>query len=370
MPQFTVYNSFPGEFTFVSNRFLDVYMPSANGEFVKIYLYLLRNCSREQTRLELSCIADAFNCTEADIVRALKYWKKAGILDVSFNSRGTLTDVVFYPLPAKGGDLPLQPDRHRTSEAAAAKETAASSPVRTALSPDKLKQLKGNEEVRQLLFIAEQYLGKTLTSTDMETLLYLYDEVHMSADLLEYLIEYCVSKGCTGPRYMEKVAQEWYKSGITTVAQAKADSSLFNKNYFTIFHALGIKGRNPAPVEMEYMDRWLDEYGFTIEIILEACCRTIRQTHQPNFQYADKILEQWHRQGVRQLSDIDRLDAAHSAKAARMKEAGARPAPKAASNRFNNFPQREYDWKALEQQLLNARGGTTHRKEVQNLGTE
>ena len=169
---------------------------------------------------------------------------------------------------------------------------------------------------------------------------------------------------------MEKVAQEWYKSGITTVAQAKADSSLFNKNYFTIFHALGIKGRNPAPVEMEYMDRWLDEYGFTIEIILEACCRTIRQTHQPNFQYADKILEQWHRQGVRQLSDIDRLDAAHSAKAARMKEAGARPAPKAASNRFNNFPQREYDWKALEQKLLNARGGTTHRKEVQNLGTE
>lgn len=39
-------------------------------------------------------------------------------------------------------------------------------------------------------------------------------------------------------------------------------------------------------------------------------------------------------------------------------------------NRFNNFPQREYDWNTLEQQLLNARGGTTSRKEVQNLGTE
>ena len=121
MPQFTVYNSFPGEFTFVSNRFLDIYMPSANGEFVKIYLYLLRNCSREQTRLELSCIADAFNCTEADIVRALKYWKKTGILDVSFNSRGTLTDVVFYPLPAKGGDLPVSSDIPASKEAAAVK---------------------------------------------------------------------------------------------------------------------------------------------------------------------------------------------------------------------------------------------------------
>ena len=225
-------------------------------------------------------------------------------------------------------------------------------------------------EIRQLIFIAEQYFSRPLTSTEQSNLLYFYDVLHFSADLIEYLIEYCVSKGCTGPRYMEKVAQEWYKSGITTVAQAKADSSLFNKNYFNYFSRAGNQGAHPAPVEMEYMDRWLDEYGFTIEIILEACCRTIRQTHQPNFQYADKILNSGTGRASVSCRTLAVWMRAHSAKAARMKEAGTRPAPKAASNRFNNFPQREYDWKALEQQLLNARGGTTHRKEVQNLGTE
>ena len=51
MGQFEVYNSFPGEFTFISNRFLDGYMPSANGEFVKIYLYLLRHACQEKTLL-------------------------------------------------------------------------------------------------------------------------------------------------------------------------------------------------------------------------------------------------------------------------------------------------------------------------------
>ena len=66
---------------------------------------------------------------------------------------------------------------------------------------------------------------------------------------------------------------------------------------------MGIKGRNPAPAETEIMDRWLNEFDFSIEIILEACCRTIRQTHQPNFQYANKILEQWHKAGVHHLSD-------------------------------------------------------------------
>ena len=75
MGQFKVFNSFPEEFTFISNSFLDFYMPSANGEFVKIYLYLLRHASGKGTTLDLSSIADAFNCTEADIQRALRYWK-------------------------------------------------------------------------------------------------------------------------------------------------------------------------------------------------------------------------------------------------------------------------------------------------------
>ena len=352
MPQFTVYNSFPGEFTFVSNRFLDVYMPSANGEFVKIYIYLLRNCSREQTRLELSCIADAFNCTEADIVRALKYWKKAGILDVSFNSRGTLTDVVFYPLPAKGGDLPLQPDRHRTSEAAAAKETAASSPVRTALSPDKLKQLKGNEEVRQLLFIAEQYLGKTLTSTDMETLLYLYDEVHMSADLLEYLIEYCVSKGSCSMAYIRTVGLAWADQKITTVAQAKEETNLYNKNYFTILKAFGIKNRNPLDKEIQYMNLWLNQYGFTLDIISEACSRTVLATGKASFSYADSILENWFKNGVHHLSDIESLDQNFQQKKSARTAAQGKPQAQPAKNRFNNFHQRNYNMAELEKQLL------------------
>lgn len=350
--------------TVVENIFIDQYMPKANGEFVKLYLYLLR-CAAAGKELSLSSIADVFDHTEGDVKRALAYWEKLHLLKLQYDGGGKLCDILFLD-----GDPNRETAASSETGSAPRTEVSVSVPEKSSLSRERKKALAGQEEIRQLIFIAEQYFSRPLTSTEQSNLLYFYDVLHFSADLIEYLIEYCVSKGCTGPRYMEKVAQEWYKSGITTVAQAKADSSLFNKNYFTIFHALGIKGRNPAPVEMEYMDRWLDEYGFTIEIILEACCRTIRQTHQPNFQYADKILEQWHRQGVRQLSDIGRLDAAHSAKAARMKEAGTRPAPKAASNRFNNFPQREYDWKALEQQLLNARGGTTHRKEVQNLGTE
>ena len=79
MGQFEVYTPFPGDYTFISNVFLDFYMPSANGEFVKIYLYLLRHASQTKTLLDFTSVADALNCTEADIQRALRYWEKAGV---------------------------------------------------------------------------------------------------------------------------------------------------------------------------------------------------------------------------------------------------------------------------------------------------
>ena len=249
MGQFKVYNSFPEEFTFISNSFLDFYMPSANGEFVKIYLYLLRHASGKGTALNLSSIADAFNCTEADIQRALRYWKNCGVLDIVFDGNGNLGEIVFHSPKEKQDSL---------NETAVTAEKTVSADF--SLTPDKVKELKNNSEVRQLLFIAEQYLGKNLSPTDMQTLLYLYDEVKLSSDLLEYLIEYCVSKGSTSMAYIKKVGLAWAEQNITTVTEAKEETNLYNKNYFTILRAFCIKNRNPLDMEIQYMNLWLNQY--------------------------------------------------------------------------------------------------------------
>lgn len=340
--------------TIVENIFIDQYMPKANGEYVKLYLYLLR-CAESGRELSLASIADVLEHTEGDVKRALAYWEKLRLLELKYDSKGGLCDILFLKDSGQAETAAsLSPSR--VSEKALEGESFGREqrdkdiPAKTALSRDRKRELKEQEQIRQLIFVAEQYYSRPLTSTEQSNLLYFYDTLHFSADLIEYLIEYCASKGTNGSHYMEKVAQEWYRTGITTVAQAKETANLYNKNYFTIFNALGIKGRNPAPPEIEYMNRWLNEFCFSIEIILEACCRTIRQTHQPNFQYANKILEQWHKNGVRQLADIRKLDADHSEK----KKRDAKPAPRPSSNRFNNFPQRQYDWTQLEQQLLNA----------------
>lgn len=359
MGNFTVHSPLPDTYTLISNRFIDNYLPDANGEFVKIYLYLLRHAGNADAQLALSTIADTFDCTEKDILRGLKYWKKVDVLDIAFNSLGELTDLSFLPLTKSAKKEPEKAASAFSSASVGSLESAAAknpslrnASERKNLSPAKIKKLKENDEIVQLLFIAEQYLGKTLTLTETESLLYFYEELHFSADLLEYLIEYCVSRGKRSMHYIESVAFAWAEQNVTTVAQAKEHSSAYQKDYFTILHAYGIHNRAPIDAEIKYMDLWMNQYGFTLDIVCEACSRTILATNQPNFAYTDSILKSWMKKNVHHLSDVHLLDDAR--RQAKQKPASSPKQPaSSSSNKFNNFHQRAYNVDELERQLLN-----------------
>lgn len=152
-------------------------------------------------------------------------------------------------------------------------------------------------------------------------------------------------------RYIETVAIAWYQEGIQTVEQAKDAARLHSQTYFSIMKALGIKSLGKS--EEDYISKWTTDYKLSLELILEACNRTILTIHEPSFKYVDSILTHWHKNQVTSLKDIKALDSAHHAKSA-LKE--NKPAPKVSTttnNKFHNFPQRQYDYDSLQQQLLN-----------------
>lgn len=370
MAMITLQNSSMTEVTILSNTFIDNYMPEANGEFVKVYIYLLRSLSNAPVSFSLEQMADRLLCTERDILRALKYWAKQELLVLDFTDSDKLCGIAL-----------LSPDKHteNASSVSASVETVstveqpaiqaasapsaavepsvptgkASSDKKQELTPERIRELKQNEEIIQILYIAEQYLGKTLSPTESQKLLFFYDGLGLSADLIEYLLEYCVSHNHKSIRYIEKVAIAWAEEGITTVEQAKRSNSRYNKEYFTILKALGITNRNPVETEITLMDTWLKTYCFSMEIIQEACNRTVLQTGQASFQYTDKILEGWKKKEVKTLDDIRSLDDAHQKRRQSKKAASRKPAAPASNNRFNNFEQREYDFSEYEKHLLN-----------------
>lgn len=359
MGQFTIYRDDYADTTVIPNSFIDEYMKDANDAQIKVYLYLIRVMSAGLST-GVSEIADKFNHTEKDVIRALKYWEKAGLLSLDESGKNNITGIHFMNPQCKNTsgstDAACSAEDSQSAQPALVKAEAAVPVIsittrqtempfaKPIYSADKLRAFKEREETAQLLFVAESYIGRPLSAGDMKSILYFSDCLHFSDDLIDYLIQYCVDRGKKDFKYIEAVALNWAQSGITTPKQAEKFASKYDKSVYTIMKELG-KSSAPTAKELEYINRWVKEYGFSSDIISEACERTVMATDSHRFEYAEGILSSWKKEDVRRKSDIQRIDELYQ-KRRQQKSAST------TGNRFNQFSQRDYDFEELEAKLL------------------
>ncbi|RGW86048.1 DnaD domain protein [Agathobacter rectalis] len=398
-------------FTTVSDIFIDQYMPKANGEFVKVYLYLLRATGSGAGIATISEIADHFSNTEADIIRALNYWASEGILQLQSGADGQIMGINLCSLSVSGMQATQSNIQSAVADNAALNSlqnsvvnnaaqnnlqngvvnnaaqnistadirmqdsvveklknqaTDKPAPSQKEYTLDEIKEFRKNPDISELFFIIETYLKHTLSSTDTNMVLYWLDELHFSTDLVEYLVEYCITKGHSSLRYMNKVALGWADAGIKTVDQAKDDAAAHSQIYYSVMKALGITGRNLVDSEVSLINKWVGEYGFDIELVKAACSKTISAIQKPSFEYTDSILANWRKKDVHTLKDVEVLDA-NFAKANKASATGSSQGTNAANgsskpksnnssskNKFNNFNQRNNDYDKLEKLFLNS----------------
>ena len=142
---------------------------------------------------------------------------------------------------------------------------------------------------------------------------------------------------------------------IHTVDEARTQSEAHQRSCFAVLKAFGLGNRIPTPGEVDYVRKWTRTYGFSLELVLEACRRTMMAVHTPSFEYTDKILSNWKEQNIYTMTEVLAADKARSqSKAA----AAAKPsvkAPRPSTNKFHNFKQRTYDYDALEKTLMQKR---------------
>ena len=360
-------------FTCVSNIFIDDFMKEANGEYVKVYLYLLRCLNREGFDFSISQLADCLDHTEKDVMRAITYWEKVGLLHLEYSPDNELSGICLVDV--NGTDKASGPViSNITSMTASSRYTAASNVASTAgapvvsnntikakpsYSPDELKAFSEDTEVSDLIFATQTYLGKLLSVQETETLLFWYDGLHMSVDLIQYLVETCIGSGHASFHYMDTVARNWAEDGISTVDAAIKASSARNNTVYSIMKALGINGRALVETELNYIDKWTNTFSMDLDIICEACKRTVIQTNKSSFPYADSIITSWQKSGVKKLSDIAKLDADFTAasvakisSASRQRTTQTTATKAKSTSKFHNFSQRDYNFDELEKKIL------------------
>lgn len=368
--------------------FIDQYMPNATGDQVKVYLYLLRQISSPTPGFSLKSVATALNMEENDVRRALSYWEKQGLLKVEVSdyivtgihflpfqeiasniiaiSKQTIPQVTSLPDAAvsqthtqeMSSDTLHSEDNNSSSVNTdiAADTVAPTSPKAQPSAPAKTQEisydtipwdeLNKDADFQMLLRAAQSYLKNTLRPSDCERIAYWYILFESSADIIEYLIEYCVDLGKDNFRYMEKVALNWHEQGLKTLAEVKQYSKGYLPAYRAVAKGMGLKDRNLNSSDSELLKKWVGTYHFSADIIQYACEQTIQAIHSPSLEYADKKLEDWYQKGFTTLEQAKQAEQSFRANQAKTKKnttakTAAQPRSK---NRFINFEQRDTDY--------------------------
>ena len=264
--------------TLVANEFLDRYMPSANGDYVKVYLYLLRNRAEA---VDLESIAEALELTEGDVRRAVRYWEKCGIVsldagkkhadkqtpaDAACGRGSTLVKDAADKAASDNATLSAQTSRPAGVEPRSAASAGADpdgeirSKYKRAEGKSTLNRLSEDAEFKQLLFMVQKYRSKILTESEEQVLAYLYDGLHLPFDVIDYLVQYCVEADHNNMRYIEKTGLDWANIGIRTVKEAKRRTKEFDRVKTESSQRSTLKSvKNGMQGETKDLDSWLNE---------------------------------------------------------------------------------------------------------------
>ncbi len=357
-----VYKDCNMDTTLVSNIFIDEFMKDANDAQLKVYFYLLRMVNANLPT-SVAAIAEKLNHTEREVVRSLKYWEKKDLLALDFNDAKELTGIHFRNLSSSLQDkkttatpvsviAPIVPIT-RATQVQVAQESIVSEEqkyIRPHYNKEDMKNFHEMKDSAELMFLAETYLSRTLSPDDLHSLYFFIDVLNFTPDLIDYLLQYCAGIGKTRFPYIEKVAISWANNRISTVSEAQLYLKKQSPDMSIIMKALGRNTSSPTSVEFDMISTWKDQFHFSMDIILEACSRTVLAVDTNRFVYANTVLKNWFDAGVKSLSDISAYESAFRNKT-KQRATVANTTKK--SNTFNQFSQRSYDFEALEKELLN-----------------
>lgn len=357
-------------------------MLDANGSYVKVYLYLSMCIQSGAKNLSISSLADRMENTEKDIIRALSYWEKKGLMILQRDAAGeNITGIEITnpdnleeePLQEtsqlqSSSDIPVNPAPvtdnasefttiNTSDEQIVSATEIGESAVKTdipefTVTEEQTLRLAKDDNFSWICLIVESYLERPLKTAEVQLLTYLFDNLKFSKELILYLYEYCCSLKKTNVKYVQAVAISWAENHITTPEQAQEHSVNYNATHTAIAKSLAL-GRPLAKIECEYVERWHNQWKMDLSVILEACNRTMLSIQKADFKYIDGILSKWREKNVHTLQDIKACDEAHNRqKAKKTIENTTTPTNKtsqAKHTQFQAFQQRNTSKEEIDQ---------------------
>ncbi|MBR4765754.1 MAG: DnaD domain protein [Clostridia bacterium] len=328
----------------VPSSIVDRHIRLANEHQLKVLLWIMRN-SPDNPDIDEMC--KALKMKADDAYDYLQYWVLTGVLLCDDSpapaKKEPAAKAVSKPLAAAVKDAPVV-------SAASASSVPGATPAREYSKPsinEIAQRADESPEISHLFREAQIKLGKTIGYDMQCVLLMMHDYDGLPVEVIFMLLDYCVSVGKTNNSYLSSVGRNWGENEIDTIEKADekiAKLRTADRVWKEFAEMANITNPRPTKTQTELLARWNGEFGFSPDMIFLAYEEMADHTTKMSFPYMDKVLTNWHDQGITSPSQLE----AYKKAAADSKKETAKPAKEKASKNAAS-----YDIEAFKKAALN-----------------
>lgn len=234
---------------------------------------------------ELSALAEALNCKQAEIKEVLAFWQEKGVLQTDLS------------LPAaKPAPAPTQP-----------KKLLRADEIPTYSLSELNAMLERRASLRAMIEEAQRIMGKLFNTYEINILLGMVDYLELDEDYILLLLAHCMRIDKKGLRTIERYAISLVDRGITTADALEEELQAMEARHTLegkVRSVFGLKSRSLTTKEQKLIAAWAS-FGYGEEIIRRAYEITVDSIHEPSMSYTNAILERWHANGLKTLEKIE-----------------------------------------------------------------
>ena len=297
--------------TLIPDIFFSEYLSEASGDFIKVYLYMLF-LSKYDKDIKINDLSKKLVLPVKTIQDAVKYWEDKCL--ITKKNTGYIVNSI------------QEIELHKLYK------------PKTALSAEQLQKSAENQKrAKAIDFINNKYFSGLMPTTWYPEIELWFKKYGFDEEVMIALFGYCFDRSALHKNYVQAVAEAWSKNNIKNFN----DLDLYYEKQEklkviakTISKKLGLS-RSLTQYEYAYIEKWVMDYGYSLDIIEIALKKTTSKAN-PNFDYLDKLLSDWHDRGFKTTNDIQAF-------LSEMKEKNKNVKQLEKTTGYNKYEQRTYD---------------------------
>ena len=338
----------------IENIFINDYMPMANGTYVKVYLLGFKYAHDRDEKIDVTnkTISKHLDIPLEDVLRAWDFWEEKGII-IKENSDKVNYKVKFLNLK----QLYIKNNFNMFNQKEEPKKELK-------YTTQDLIEANQMPIINTMFNSIDYIMRRQTTPSEKKQILEWIHDYNMNPDVIEKAFFFAVEqKGIRKINYVEGIIRNWYDEGLTSLEVIMEHFKTVDEKFYRyqkVMKSLGLHNRPVKKDEKQLIDKWFEEYKFSMEIVLMGC--DTDKNVKPSISYVNGTLSSWFEKGVKTKQDIELLDKPPVKDRNATKPILKKGVPN--KTRFHNFEQRTDKYTSDELEAIARRKRDAYNQKV------